>query len=198
MTCIVGIETSDGVIIGGDSAGTGGYSQTIRADQKVWNCGENDEWVYGFTSSFRMGQLLRYTLTAPLSRYEVDRDDQEAQYKWMSTDFIDAVRKCLKSGGYAKIDSGVEEGGCFLVGWRGTLYVIESDFQVGRSVDGFNAVGSGQDLALGALHATRQPKDMPAAERVSMALDAAATYNAAVAEPFHLVSGASPKQEEAR
>jgi hypothetical protein len=35
MTCIVGLVTPKGIYLGGDSAGVGGYSLTVRADEKV-------------------------------------------------------------------------------------------------------------------------------------------------------------------
>lgn len=178
MTCIVGLETLDGVIIGGDSAGVAGYSLTIRADEKVW---KQDEFVFGFTSSFRMGQLLRYNLSIPRVP---TKDTKPAELvRWMTTEFIDAVRKTLKAGGYAKVESGVERGGCFLVGWRGALYVIDSDFQVGRATHGYAAVGCGGDIAVGALFAARgEPRG-----RVKTALEAAAEFSAGVAGPFHIV-----------
>jgi hypothetical protein len=105
----------------------------------------------------------------------------------MTTEFIDEVRRTLKAGGYAKVENGVEHGGTFLVGFRGTLYTVESDFQVGRPLDGFDAVGSGADLALGALHVGKgEPRN-----RLRAALGAAAKYNAAVAAPFHFVKGSA-------
>lgn len=183
MTCIVGVETDKGVIIGADSAGTGGWSQTIRADEKVWRSGQ---FIYGFTSSFRMGQLLRYNLSLP--RTPEKGAKQAERDRWVTTEFIDAVRTTLKTGGYAKVENGVETGGTFLVGWRGTLYKISSDFQVGRSVDGEDAVGSGGDIAMGALFAAKgDPR-----KRVKVALEAAALYNAAVAPPFKILLGGKP------
>jgi hypothetical protein len=179
MTCIVGVETDKGVLIAGDSAGVGGYSLTIRADEKVWRSGE---FVYGFTSSFRMGQLLRYKLTLP--RRPANDATQRERDRWMTTEFIDAVRSTLKDGGYAKVENSVESGGVFLVGWRGSLYTVHSDFQVGRPLHGEAAVGCGDDLALGALFvASGNPR-----QRLRKALEAAATYSAGVAPPFKIVS----------
>lgn len=178
MTVIVGLEHPGGVLIGGDSAGVAGYSLTVRADQKVWRAGE---FVYGFTSSFRMGQLLRYNLSLP--RTPGDSASQADRDRWMTTEFIDAVRTTLKSGGYATIENGEESGGTFLVGWRGSVYVVGGDFQVGRTVRGEAAVGCGGDLALGALYAAAgSPRS-----RVRRALEAADLHSAGVAAPFKIV-----------
>ena len=40
MTCIVGLVEKGNVYIGGDSAGVGGYSLTVRADRKVFRNGD--------------------------------------------------------------------------------------------------------------------------------------------------------------
>ena len=62
MTCIVGLVHEGVVYIGGDSAGVAGLSLTVRADEKVFR---NSDFLMGFTTSFRMGQLLRYSLKPP-------------------------------------------------------------------------------------------------------------------------------------
>ncbi|MCV7255310.1 hypothetical protein H7J86_24405 [Mycobacterium hackensackense] len=176
MTCIVGIEYPGGVIIGGDSAGLSGWSKTIRADEKVFT---NGPYVMGFTSSFRMGQLLRYRLTVP----EPDIDDLD---RFMVTTFVDAVRTTLKDGGYAKIENTREEGGTFLVGVGGRLFQVHSDFQVGRAAQGYSACGCGNDIALGSLHTTDR-YDIAPADRVRHALDAACALSGGVAGPYTVI-----------
>jgi ATP-dependent protease HslVU (ClpYQ) peptidase subunit len=177
VTAVVGLEHDGKVYIGADSAGTAGWSQTVRADEKVFI---NGPFVIGFTTSFRMGQLLRYKLNVA-----EQAPSQTDNYRYMSTWFIDAVRTCLKDGGFAKINNGVEQGGTFLVGYRGALYCVGSDFQVGRSVEGFDAVGCGAELALGALAASAL-KDPT--RRAEQALEVAARFSAGVAGPFKVVS----------
>lgn len=181
MTCIVGIEHSGWVTIGGDSAGTSGPALTIRADEKVFIRGA---YVFGFTSSFRMGQLIRYRvqLPAPPARRQLDA--------FMVTDFVDAVRNAFKLGGYLKVENGREDAGTFLVGVRGRLYGVYDDLQVSRYAAGFNAVGCGADLAVGAMYATRNMGFDPAG-RVRMALAAAAAFSGAVAPPFRIVAAAA-------
>lgn len=176
MTCIVGIEYDGGVLIGGDSAGLAGWSKTIRADEKVFTTGP---YIMGFTDSFRMGQLLRYSLDPPVpTTGGLDR--------FMATTFIDAVRATLKAGGFAKAENQKEEGGAFLVGVCGHLYVIHSDYQFGRAVSGFLAIGCGNDLALGSLHTTAQ-YDIAPRQRVTHALAAAADLSGGVAGPFTVI-----------
>ena len=182
MTCIVGLVHEGVVYIGGDSAGVGGMSLTVRADEKVF---QNGEFLMGFTTSFRMGQLLRYSLKPPRRH----PDDEIHQY--MVVDFVNAVRSCLKAGGYASKEDEVESGGTFLVGYAGHLFTVNSDYQVGIPEDGFAAVGSGQDIALGALFATQgqaTPRD-----RVLTALRSAERFNAGVRGPFHILPESEPQ-----
>jgi hypothetical protein len=181
MTCIVGIETPDGVLLGGDSAGLSGWVRTHRADPKVFAHG--DGYVIGFTTSFRMGQLIRYAdLPKPLDRHGDDLD------RFMATELVDAVRKALKDGGWAARDKDREDAGTFLAGVNGRLFKVADDYQVGRSLDGYDAAGSGWELALGSLHTTATLTVAPV-ERAGLALAAAAHHCACVHPPFSTVLG---------
>ena len=158
--------------MGGDSAGLSGWETVVRADPKVFI---NGPFVMGFTTSFRMGQLLRYAFEPPEHSSDVE------DHRFMATTFVDAVRECLKAGGYAKKENEVELAGDFLVGYRGHLYEVDTDYQVGESVDGYMAIGTGSATSVGALYATkgRAPR-----VRVRLALEAAARHNGAVCAPF--------------
>lgn len=175
MTAIVGLVHNSTVYLGGDSAGVAGYSLTVRADQKVFT---NGPYAMGFTTSFRMGQLLRHALKAPKPKGDLDR--------FMATTFVDAIRETLKTGGWLRKDSDQEQGGTFLVGIHGRLFEIASDFQVGEAADKYAAVGCGDELALGALYATAQTQLGPR-KRVRLALEAAAHFSAGVRGPFTYV-----------
>lgn len=177
MTAIVGLVHDDRVYIGGDSAGVSGWQLTVRADAKVFR---NGPYVFGFTTSFRMGQLIRYGLVPPKPPAAGKNLD-----RFMATVFVDAVRDCLKKGGWAKKDADREEGGDFLAGVNGRLFTVYSDYQVAEAADGYAAVGSGRELAVGALFAT--PGQKPR-KRVALALTCAERHCAGVRGPFVTVS----------
>ncbi len=63
MTCIVGVVKDGVVYIGGDSAGVSGLRLIKRKDSKVF---KRKGFIIGYTSSFRMGQLLRFKLDPPI------------------------------------------------------------------------------------------------------------------------------------
>ncbi|MEU3455650.1 hypothetical protein ABZ671_18915 [Micromonospora sp. NPDC006766] len=184
MTAIVGLVHNGAVHLGGDSAGVGpGWSSTIRADAKVFRTGP---YLLGFTDSFRMGQLLRYALDAPkppASPAALDRH--------MATTFIDAVRRTLVDGGWMSRCDGREVGGQFLVGIAGRLFAVAADFQVGEPADLYTAIGCGQDIALGALHATQ---GQPPGRRIRAALEAAAHHSAGVRGPYVHLHQRPPKE----
>lgn len=176
MTAIVGLVHERTIYIGGDSAGIDNYDLVIRADEKVFSVGP---YIMGFCGSFRVGQLLRYSLTPPAPR-------AKDLSRFMATTFVDAVRKCLSDGGAAFKEHGTEQGGTFLVGVKGRLFCIESDYQVGEAEHPFMAIGCGAQIAHGALYA--QSKTMPPKARVLQALEAAQRFSGGVRSPFRVVS----------
>lgn len=175
MTCIVGLVDKGTVWMGGDTIGVAGMLGVQRKDTKVF---QRSQYLIGFTTSFRMGQILRYEGDLP-------EPPADISHGWMVTEFIKAIRELLKAGGYAKKDSEVESAGCFLVGVGGRLFQIESDYQVGEPMADFDAVGCGAEIALGALHAThgRRPE-----ERIRVALEAAERFSTGVRGPFTVLS----------
>ena len=176
MTAIAGLVHDGAVHLAGDSAGVSGYSLTVRADTKVFT---NGPYVMGFTSSFRMGQLLRWSLEAPHPAGDLE--------KFMATTFVDAVRTTLREGGWLVKNSEREDGGTFLVGTAGRLFTVSDDFQVGEAADGYAAIGCGHELVLGALYATARGKKQPV-DRLRIALEAAERFSAGVRGPFAFVS----------
>ena len=181
MTCIVGMVVGDAVYIGGDSAGVSGADIRIRQDAKVFT---KDSMVFGFTSSFRMGQVLRYSFSVPY------HDPRKDDFAYLCTGFVDALIDCFKSKGYARVDNGEVSGGVFLVGYKGKLYKIESDFQVSSLFVGYDACGCGEAYALGALKVLERATASPE-NKIRTALAAAAYFSTGVSAPFTIVRSAT-------
>lgn len=181
MTCIAAwIE--DGVItMGGDSAGIAGLSSSARADEKVFT---NGPYLMGFTTSFRMGDILRYTFSPP----EYARGDVR---KFMVASFVPELKQALRAGGWEKKENERTEGGTFLVGCYGRLFCIQSDYQVSESRDCFDARGCGADVALGVLYALSD-FEMSARERITLALKSAEHVSTSIRAPFVIKSKSTP------
>ena len=179
MTAIAGVVEKGKVYIGGDSAGVGGYSLSVRSDPKVFI---NGEFIFGYTSSFRMGQLLQYSFSPPKPF------ENQSKMEYMITSFVPAIKDVFKKNGFQSMENGVESGGTFLLGYRGELFEIEDDYQVARLNQPYYACGCGMDLVLGSLHATNHFSNITPEERIEMALDAAAEFSAGVRGPHTILS----------
>jgi len=172
MTCIVGLVDKGNVYMGGDGLGvhTSTLEITPRTDKKVFITGP---FIIGFTTSFYMGQLLKYKFDPP------KQTNSQDDLRYMSTDFIDAVRKCFSDNSFGK----TTEGGTFLVGYKGRLYSIDTDFQVGEAHLGYDTCGCGRQIALGALHVLKGTPE----KRIQQALETAATFSGGVGAPYTIL-----------
>ena len=141
-------------------------------------------FIFGGCGSARVNNLLRFRL-APPEAYDWEQlDVSEHALAFMSTRFVETVRTCLREFGAQMNFHGESQfAAAFLVGFRGQLYKVDGDYQVGVSHDPFDATGSGDQIALGSLYSTVGLNLAPE-RRIEMALEAAARYNAAVRPPF--------------
>lgn len=182
MTCIVGLEDKGNVWIGGDSAGISDYDIVTRSDPKVFRLIDNDKAVIGYTSSFRMGQLMMYKKDL-IPR----KKDYKNSHHHMVDGFIPKVRELFSDGGYMSVSENRENGGRFLLGYEDKLWQIDSDFQVGRNACGYASVGCGSSYALGSLYTTEKLHMRPQL-RVLEALRAASRFSAGVAPPYTIMN----------
>lgn len=174
MTVVVGVVSDGTVYMGADSAGISGWDLVVRKDPKVFRKGE---MLIGFTTSFRMGQLLHHAFEPPPVEGDLSA--------YMVTTFVNALRDCFKAGGYARKNNEEEAAGTFMVGLRGRLFVISDDYQVVEPAHVFAAVGCGSSYALGSLYATRS---MSPQTRICLALETAEAFSAGVRGPFTILS----------
>ncbi len=182
MTCIAAIELPNRIVMAYDSASSG--SGTIHRTRlaKVFKI---DDMIFGYTYSFRVGQVIQYSFKPP------KRLSTMSDLEYLSTGFIDEMRKVLKEKGIRKEKDEVESGGKFLLGYRERLYTIDYDFQVNSSRDGFDAIGSGTRYALGSLDTTRESLDYK--KRLALALSSSAKFCTTVIGPFFILEGGRVK-----
>jgi hypothetical protein len=178
MTCIIGLVSKgeNCIYLAGDSAGVAGLDIRTRKDPKVFIRGF---FGFGFTTSFRMGQLL---MTEPL-KFRL-QTKSESNYDYIVTIFIPWCRKVFKSGGFVNIKENVEKGGSFLLVYKSSLFEISDDFQVAEFYSEYTACGCGKSYALASLYTTGLLENISYEERVHIALKAAAEFSAGVREPF--------------
>jgi len=157
MTCIVGIVASNGVVLASDSLGSGGGRKqeyatakliTLEAAEQVTDLEYKKIQIgLGYTSSFRMGDILKHLFTPPLVKKDVDIEN------YMVSEFVPAIISCFDDHHYTMTEKGKKEGGNFLVAIKGRLFEVQEDFSVLETTMGFAAIGSGEAVAVGALYA---------------------------------------------
>ena len=174
MTCIIGLEHEGSVYMGGDSAAICDWDVSTEANPKVFLAGE---FIIGYAWSFRMGQLLQYHLSVKPQEQETDR-------AYMVLVVAEAVRKLMVDSGYARVRDNEEEGGAFLIGYRGKVYRMQGDWSVLRHTDGFETIGCGAPYARGALEALDKTDPGKAILR---ALEIAAHCSSGVRGPFTIL-----------
>lgn len=173
MTCIIGLVHKDRVYMGGDSMAAASWDMQAVRHPKVFKTGE---FIIGYTDSFRMGQLLQYEFAPP-------GHDSLTPRAYMTSVFPEAVRKLFADKGYLWVENSRESGGEFIVGYRGALYTVQSDFSVLQYREAFTAVGCGKPYALGAMACMEalSPK-----RRIRQALQIAAQFSNGVCAPFYV------------
>lgn len=187
MTCIVGWANNEIMVVGGDSAGVAGLDIETRKDPKVFTVKQEEgtDAIIGFTTSFRMGQLL---MSLKIPRDVSGPEEKQKHFLFLVKKMIPAVRKILKVGGFSKVSNERETGGTFILAYRGTIYKIESDFQIGVPTTPFASVGCGEAYALGALHfALEHNPDTSVTDIVRKALLVAERCSAGVRSPMNII-----------
>jgi ATP-dependent protease HslVU (ClpYQ) peptidase subunit len=182
MTCIVGIAQSGKVWMGGDSLGVRNGTKLTMNGGKVARVGE---FVLGACGYQRHVSLSRHVFDPPPLVADADLD------VYMAKEFAEGWRSCLRDNGMLGVEDGVEYfDGMLLVGARGALYEIDSNFGVCRPSEGYSAIGSGDNIALGALYAA---KGAPPEKRIRLALEAAERWDSGVRGPFQIISTVDAK-----
>ena len=182
MTCIIGLVHEGVTYIGGDSLGSNTWSKTVRKDKKIFKLKDTDNAILGFTTSYRMGQLLMY------SGGLIDkRDEPNIDHEYLVTKFIPNVINLFENQGYGKNNSGEKTGGTFLLGYKDKLFSIQSDYQVAESSLNYDACGCGEEFALGSLHSTDKG-DLTPIERIHKALQAASVFSTGVSAPYYIIN----------
>lgn len=178
MTCIVGVEHKGSVWMGGDSAATdNSFNRTIIKDPKVFiknNVG------FGVCGLPKVMDAVAHGLEIPTQKSgQTDR-------QFLVSTLVPALREGLER--FDCIEKHPEYGSIFhgsmLIGYRGKVYDLQSNFQFVHNSEGFASAGSGGELAKGSLISTKgmsNPK-----KRILTALQVS-TANAGVAPPFVVI-----------
>jgi ATP-dependent protease HslVU (ClpYQ) peptidase subunit len=178
LTIVIGYRFENRLFMGADSLGSDGHHHAVRTDPKIYR---NGKLLIGFTTSYRMGQLLCFSVKIP----PLDRSGDD--FAWMIRRFIPAVRKTFIANGFeSKRVGGEAYAGSFLVAFRNRgearLYEVDSDYQVAEIDNGPYAIGCGSQVALGAMDGLRD-SCVNIGERISKAIDICARHCQGIGGP---------------
>lgn len=129
------------------------------------------EWegfVYGVVGDVRVGDVIYAAFEPPDINPDFEND-----YCYMATDFVAALRECLKEHG-VKTEGDHAADWEILVGHNGVLYIVDCEFAVMVPKKTYHSIGSGRDPAFGSLAATSAiGQSKSPEERVTKAVGAA-------------------------
>lgn len=139
-----------------------------RKDSKIF---QNGDYLIGFAGEVRGGQILKPVFWKP---------PKDIVY------FGEAARIQFNEKGCChKSQDGTDETGTgFLVGWKGRLIQITSDFQVAEYEDGYASIGTGAAYSLAVLYHTKHQLDP--IKRLQEAQECASYFSAAVSKQHRI------------
>jgi ATP-dependent protease HslVU (ClpYQ) peptidase subunit len=176
MTCVAGIVHDGKVTIGGDSAGVcpvDGKLQ-LRKDPKVFR---NGEYLIGVSGSWQVNHILRFTRLP-----DGNAVSSVEPFMHMVKAFLPAVKEAVQ---------GCTDEFELLVGFHGRLFHVYNTGQVSEEQAPYEAIGSGDQVARGALHALAlvSYEIFSERERIEAALTAAERFCSDVRGPFTIIQG---------
>ncbi|ELW0836637.1 hypothetical protein ACRYKS_22095 [Escherichia coli] len=158
MTCIIAHTNGTSSFIAGDKLGSNGFTKAVQTEPKVFEkefiklnedglTRTKEVMALGYTTSFRMGQLLNYNLTLP----EQVAGETFSQYLVLKV--IPIIRQMFKDEWGARDASQDVGGGQFIILHNHTIYEVQEDFSVLQPKTQITAVGSGTYHAIASMSA---------------------------------------------
>lgn len=178
MTCITAVVKDGHVYMAGDLMGSNGYTKKVYPDTKVF---KNGDFIMGFTSSFRLGQILQYNWQQP------PRMEGMTDREYIQLDVIESFRSCLNDFGFGEMKEEGHHGGNWLLGYKGCLYEMQDNFSVLKNED-FCSVGSGGFHAEAALALLTEDDDFDPEFVLSKAISIASRFTTSVSEEYTFVT----------
>ncbi len=193
MTCIIALKKDDTIYWGADSC-VSGYETRTMSRPKIFQIGD---LVLGGSGTLRMLQVMEYHLVP--KKHKKKMSDME----YLIRKIVPQIRKITKEHGQLadkQADGkGEQSGAYFLMGYRNNIYELGFDFSVTSPVENYDAIGSGQSYALGALfqpYVLGYENPIEPLLAVKTALEAAEFFATGVRSPFVLYKQTGNKLEE--
>lgn len=176
MTVIIGYTNGKNVWMTGDEAAAGDCMNEFVKHQKVFKSAvylgpknhSRENILIGYAGSFRMGQLLQFKLESNRPTKNMD------VYEYLCTNFVDEIKELFEKNNFSKLVENEAIGGSFLIGVKGRLFTIQSDFSVLEYKEKFTSIGGGYQFAIASMETFEQLRNryikLPEDEYVGLAL----------------------------
>lgn len=153
MTAIVAVKGDDNTVwMGSDSGSFCGADVYLQQQGKVFKLGE---FLIGVCGDTRGGKIIRHAFKPPaIDTIEVATNEHKAGDLdvYMTTTFVNELRRTFKDAGFSKSEGGQEVAHSWLlVGVRGRIFHVDYDYCVLEDSRPYAALGSGGQVARGAL-----------------------------------------------
>ena len=170
MTTIIGVEYANRCVLLGDSRVVG--DSKIYSHSDMVKVVTNGNYLVGAAGDVRALQVVLHTWKPPVLLAK----DKSNIFQFMVSKVAPSLKQLFTDSGLLDSKSSDKDFEInVLVALNGNLFEIDSDFAVSRNSDGYYAVGTGGDYALGALYAGVTPEE---------AAKVAAINDSKTAEPF--------------
>jgi ATP-dependent protease HslVU (ClpYQ) peptidase subunit len=172
MTTIVAVCKNGNVTMGADSQVTDGARPHKHLTmQKIT---KNNGWFVAGSGDSQPCDILQHIFIPPVPTVK----ERENLYRFMITKFVPAMREALEENGWKEDPQDKESGFNMLFAFDGEVFDIGNDFSVLLNSDGIYGVGSGSQIAIGALYAGAS---------IEKALEIAANNDIYTSGPFQVV-----------
>jgi ATP-dependent protease HslVU (ClpYQ) peptidase subunit len=143
MTTIVAIQYPNKVVMGADSQTTG-ESGTIYRHESVRKIVANGKFLIAGAGDASPSDICQYVWEAPTPR-GVEWNDL---YRFMITKAMPSLKQCFKDADYK---SDADSSFSFLFAIGGEVFDVSEDFSVLKKENGIYGIGSGSNVAIGAI-----------------------------------------------
>lgn len=153
MTCIIALrdKETNTVYLAGDKLGSNGSTKAVYKDPKVFQVGH---FYFGYTTSFYMGQLLKYSWKQPCKTMHQDEDE------YIYRDVVQSLKKVFSDNNFGQNQNGHEpDFGCFIMVYKGRIFKVQDNMSL-LEVEDFVSVGCGEYYATGSVLALTQHTEM--------------------------------------
>ena len=180
MTCIIALRDKEtGVVyLGGDKLGSNGYTKSVYKDPKVFKVGP---FYFGYTTSFYMGQLLKYKWTQPCKSMHQEEDE------YIFREVVSSFKSLFVDNDFGKKHDGREpDFGSFIMVYKGRIFQIQDNMSL-LEVEDFTAVGCGEQFAAGSITALSENTNYNVEQTIKETMKIVSQFSCGVSEQCDII-----------